>query len=157
MIEVNLRSHIKNTTPEELFEELSDRERLQELMPRMRKIEYGEQNVNSQDIVMHIGIGGGFGTIRCEGTLTWDEPQSLTFKVTSPLPVETVWEFTPAINGTEITISMSLDLFPMLGPMASFVPRNLVEELMIKETKQAINQVARRVKERARREQAIAA
>jgi carbon monoxide dehydrogenase subunit G len=157
MINVHLESHITGAIPEDVFEALSDRSRLQELMPRMQRIEFGDEGMNNQDITMFIGIGGGFGLIRCEGNLTWNEPHELTFTVRNPLPVETHWTLNAAGDGTDLQIVMTLDLVPMLGPMAAFVPKNLVEEMMRKEMTYAIQKIARRVRETAPGERAVAA
>jgi hypothetical protein len=118
----------------------------------MQKIEFFDEQQNSQQVVMHIGIGGGFGTIPCEGTLSWDEPCEVRFTVRKPLPVETVWQIEPAVNGTELTISIQLDLEPMLGKMAHFVPKNVVREMMEKEMRHAVGQIPLRVKELRQRE-----
>lgn len=157
MIKLNLRSHLKGATPDEVFDALSDREGLNILLPRMRKIEFYDERANSQKMVMHISIGAGFGTIRCEGTLSWVEPHELTFTVHTPLPVETKWKLAPAVNGTELDISMQLDLEPMLGPMARFVPSATVKEMMQKEMTHAIKQIALRVQDTRVKDQAVAA
>jgi hypothetical protein len=70
--------------------------------------------------------------------------------------VETNWKLSPAVNGTDMDIALSLDLKPMLGPMASFVPKATVEEMMAKEMKFAIQQVAARVKEGTARDRVAA-
>jgi hypothetical protein len=109
---------------------------------------------------MHIGIGGNFGVIPCEGTLSWKEPCEVTFDVHKPLPVRVHWAISPALNGTELDISMSLDLVPFLGKMEKFVPKNIVREMMEKEMRHAIKQVAVRVKanrETGELERAVAA
>lgn len=157
MITINLRSYIKDADPEDVFYALADREGLKSLMPRLRKVEFVDQSANSETVVMHVGIGGNFGTIRCEGKLSWEEPRELTFEVSKPLPVKTHWTFAPAVNGTEINITMNLQLEPMLGPLAKFVPKNTVEDMMVKELKFAIQQVAQRVKEGVPRNPAVAA
>ncbi len=157
MFEVKLRSKYPGVTPDEVFDELSNRDRLIELMPRLRKIEFGQPGLHSQDVVMHVGIGGGYGTIRCEGRLEWDDGDALRFNVKTPLPVSTEWQFNETPEGTALDVSMKLDLFPMLGPMAAFVPRNLVEDLMVNEMKFALKQVGKRVKERMVGNTAVAA
>lgn len=157
MIKLNLRSHIQGATPEELFAALSDREGLKVLMPRLSKVEYLDRTETSETIVMHISIGSSFGTIPCEGTLSWQEPQQVTFTVRKPLPVDMQWTLTPAVNGTEMHVAMTLNLKPLLGSMTSFVPKNFVREMMEKEMTYAIKQVAQRVKEKRLVERAAAA
>ncbi|NJK81035.1 MAG: SRPBCC family protein [Chloroflexaceae bacterium] len=145
MIKFTLKKHIAYTAPQEVFETLSEPEGLKALLPRMRKIEFKNRTAHKADVVMHIAIGQMFGVIRCEGQLAWVEPESLTFKVQSPLPVETVWKLTPARNGTDVHITMSLDLVPLLGPMAAFVPTDIVIEMMTNEIKHAMREVEARI------------
>ncbi len=157
MINIQLHSYLKNAAPEDVFYAMSDREGLKSLLPRMRKVEFHDRGINSETVVMHIAIGQTFGTIRCEGTLSWDEPRELTFTVHTPLPVETRWTLNPAVNGTELNIDMQLELEPLLGPMARFVPKQAVEDMMVKELTHAINRIAQRTKDIALRDQEVAA
>jgi carbon monoxide dehydrogenase subunit G len=157
MIKINLRSHIKDAAPEDVFEALADRDGLKDLMPRMRKVEFRDRTANSETLVMHISVGKSFGTIPCEGTLSWVEPRQVTFQVQRPLPVEMQWEIKPAVNGTEMDIDMQLELAPLLGPMASFVPKQMVEEMIVKEMKHAIQRVALRVREGVQEKERAAA
>jgi carbon monoxide dehydrogenase subunit G len=157
MIKMNLRSHIKDATPEEVFAALADRDGLQDLMPRMRKVEFYDRQANSEKLVMHVSVGKSFGTIPCEGTLSWVEPRQITFQVQKPLPVEMQWTTQAAVNGTEIDIAMQLQLEPLLGPMAGFVPKQMVEEMIVKEMKHAIQNVALRVREQAAEKERAAA
>jgi len=157
MIKINLRSHIKDAAPEDVFEALADRDGLKDLMPRMRKVEFRDRTANSEQLVMHISVGKSFGTIPCEGTLSWVEPRQVTFQVQRPLPVEMQWAIKPAVNGTEMDIDMQLDLAPLLGPMAGFVPKQMVEEMIVKEMKHAIQRVALRVREGVQEKERVAA
>jgi carbon monoxide dehydrogenase subunit G len=157
MIKINLRSHIKDAAPEDVFEALADRDGLKDLMPRMRKVEFRDRTANSEQLVMHISVGKSFGTIPCEGTLSWVEPRQVTFQVQRPLPVEMQWAIKPAVNGTEMDIDMQLDLAPLLGPMAGFVPKQMVEEMIVKEMKHAIQRVALRVREGVQEKERAAA
>jgi hypothetical protein len=140
-----------------VFEALADRDGLKDLMPRMRKVEFRDRTANSEQLVMHISVGKSFGTIPCEGTLSWVEPRQVTFQVQRPLPVEMQWAIKPAVNGTEMDIDMRLDLAPLLGPMAGFVPKQMVEEMIVKEMKHAIQRVALRVREGVQEKERAAA
>ncbi len=157
MIDLQLGSYLKNATPEEVFRALSDRPGLKTLMPRMRKVEFRDRRSNSETVVMHISIGSTFGTIPCEGVLSWVEPDEVKLNITNPLPVQMLWRLAAAVNGTEMNISLNLDLEPLLGKMERFVPKNVVKELMVKEMTHAIKQIALRVKENGTVERAAAA
>jgi hypothetical protein len=104
-----------------------------------------------------MSLGGMFGTIRCEGDLTWTEPGEILFKVLTPVPVETRWTLSPAVNGTDLQATMSLDLAPMLGPMAAFVPVDAVSNLLAKELESALKSIRENSANKGLLERAVAA
>jgi hypothetical protein len=159
MITVTRRSHIEATTPDQIFAALSDPKMIGQLLPRVQKVEMLSRDdvARKARLVTHMSMGGIFGTIRCEGDLTWQEPSEIVFRVRTPLPVETKWILNPAVNGTEIVATMALDLAPMLGPMAAFVPVKEVGEMLAKELDIALKSIAERVSSLGGRERAAAA
>lgn len=159
MITVSRRSYIEAATPHDVFAALADPTRIGELMPRFQKVElhnYNQEACTARMVTL-MAMGGIFGTIRCEGDLTWTEPSEIVFKVRTPVPVETHWILTPAVNGTEIVATMSLDLSPMLGPMAAFVPVQMVSDILGSELEIALKMVSENSSGKALRERAIAA
>ena len=144
MIKVTRRSFIEGATPNEIFAALSDPNGLTQLLPRVRKVEMLNRKETSARLVTYMAMGGIFGTIRCEGTLTWKEPEEILFVVRVPLPVETRWSLTPGVNGTEVKAAITLDLAPLLGPMAQFVPAQSVGEMMAKEIEVALQGIVAR-------------
>lgn len=157
MIKVNRRSYIENATPEEVFAALSDPARIESLLPRMRKVEVKSRQDNQAHLVTHMSLGGMLGTIPCEGDLHWVEPHEIVFKVNKPVPMETQWTLSQAVNGTDLRATMSLDLRPMLGPMAAFVPVDAVAEMVGKELEEALKEMSRRLSSVVLRERAVAA
>ena len=104
-----------------------------------------------------MSLGGIFGTIRCEGDLTWTAPSDILFKVHKPVSLETRWTLSPAVNGTDLQATMSLDLEPMLGAMAAFVPKQIVSDMLAGELEAALNAIREDSANNVLREQAIAA
>lgn len=147
MITVKRRSYIEGATPEEVFTALSDPKGIERLLPRMRKVELLSRRANCARLVTHMAIGGMFGTIRCEGDLHWIEPHEIVFKVAKPLPVETRWSLAQAPRGTELNATMSLDLKPLLGGMAKFVPNDAVADMIGKELDSALKEMTLRMRE----------
>lgn len=159
MIKVTRRAYLENSTPEAIFAALSDPKSIGKLLPRVQKVEMlnrDEANRKAR-LVTHMGMGGLFGTIRCEGDLTWVEPREILFKVRTPLPVETRWTLTQAVNGTEVQATMALDLAPMLGPMAAFVPTQQVADMLAAELDSALKAIAAQLRDSNLRERAVAA
>lgn len=157
MIKVERRSFIENATPEEVFAALSEPAGLSNLLPRVRKVEMLSRSDSDARLVTHMALGGIFGTIRCEGDLTWTEPNDIVFKVRKPLPVDTIWKLSPAVNGTELLATMALDLSPILGPMAQFVPSEPVAEMIGKELDAALAAITARCANPEPLERAVAA
>jgi carbon monoxide dehydrogenase subunit G len=136
------RSKVVAAGPKEVFESLSDPQELTRLIPRVQKVDVLERHADHARIATHMSMGGIFGTIRCEGELRWVEPSSITFTVQKPLPLENRWSLTPIVGGTEITVMMSLDLVPLLGPLAQFVPANAVTDILGKDIDGALQRIA---------------
>jgi hypothetical protein len=157
MINVERRSFIENATPEEVFAALSEPGSLSNLLPRVRKVDMLARNETSARLATHMSLGGIFGTIRCEGDLTWTEPSEIVFKVRTPLPVDTVWKLSPALGGTELVATMGLNLSPLLGPMAQFVPVEPVAEMIGKELDAALEAITKRCARPDLEERAVAA
>ncbi|PDW01069.1 SRPBCC family protein [Candidatus Chloroploca asiatica] len=159
MIKVHRRAHIENTTPEAIFAALSDPNSITMILPRVQKVELlsRDEVARKARLVTYMSLGGIFGTIRCEGDLTWTDNQEIVFNVRTPVPVETRWELVPAINGTEIKTTMGLNLAPMLGPMAAFVPTQQVADMLIAELDAALKSIKKQMHETELNMQAVAA
>lgn len=159
MIKVARRAHIEGATPEAIFIALSDPKRISQLLPRVQKVEMLNRDdaARTAKLVTHMGLGGIFGTIRCEGDLTWTENQEIVFQVRTPVPVETRWLLSAGVNGTDVRASMSLELGPMLGPMAAFVPEQQVSDMLAAELESALKGLARTMRDRGLQERAAAA
>jgi carbon monoxide dehydrogenase subunit G len=159
MITVTRRAYIESSSPEEVFASLSDPNRIGQLLPRVHKVEMLNRDLESRTarLVTYMSLGGMFGTIRCEGDLTWTEPGEILFKVRTPVPVETRWTLNQAVNGTDLQATMSLDLAPMLGPMAAFVPVQAVSDMLAKELESALKAIQSSSEKNMLRERAVAA
>lgn len=157
MIKVSRHTTIEGATPEIIFAALSDPNGLTQLLPRVRQVEMLERKADWAKLVTHMALGGIFGTIRCEGELTWVEPSEIVFTVRKPLPVETRWTLTPTVNGTALQAAIALDLAPLLGPMAPFVPANAVADMMAKELESALASIKARSMAPKLQERSVAA
>ena len=126
MMKVGRRIRIPGVHPEQVFALLSEQTVSGSLLPRVRRVELLDRDETARRarLVTHMSMGGVFGTIRCEGELTWQDNREVVFLVRTPLPVETRWTLVPATDGTDLQASMGLDLVPLLGPMAAFVPES---------------------------------
>ncbi|MBC8077264.1 MAG: SRPBCC family protein [Chloroflexales bacterium] len=139
------RTKVVGATPQEVFDTLADPQELTRLVPRVQRVDVLERHADRARIVTHMALGGIFGTIRCEGELRWVEPQSLSFTVRKPLPLENNWLFTPVASGTEVTVRMSLDLTPLLGPFTQFVPVGAVNDMLSHDIDSTLQRIAARI------------
>lgn len=159
MIKVARRVYIEGTTPEAIFAALSDPKSIAQLLPRVQKVEMLNRDdvARKARLVTYMSLGGMFGTIRCEGELSWEDGREIVFDVRTPVAVETRWVLTPGVNGAEITASMALNLAPMLGPMAAFVPTQQVADMLAAELENTLRAIAKRMRDVQPKERAIAA
>lgn len=152
MLRVERKMNIEGATPDEVFVVLSNPEILHGLMPRLRKASVEESSDKQARLTLCLSINSMFGTICFAGSLIWNEPDEVIFRVKNPLNAEIRWIITPSENGSLVTVKASLDLKPLLGPMAHFVPQDIVRELMGKEFDHALRQIAVRVEEKQTQE-----
>ena len=82
------RTKVVEATPQEIFDMLADPQELTKLIPRVQRVDVLERHSDRARIATHMGLGGAFGTIRCEGELRWVEGESLSFTVHKPLPID---------------------------------------------------------------------
>ena len=143
MICVNRARYI-DATPEAVFAVLSDPGNLACLMPRVRRVEMTDRQPDRARIAAQMAIGP-FTNIRSEGDVRWQSGREVVFRSQKPLPVEARWTLTPSGGGTDLQAALSLDLAPLIGPLAAFVPQNDVANMVGPDLDAALAEVARRV------------
>lgn len=159
MIKVTRRTYLEGFTPTEIFEALSDPQNIAQILPRVQKVELTQRDDQARKarLITYMSMGGIFGTIRCDGDLTWEVDRSIDFRVRTPLPVETSWQLARGTNGTDLQVTMSLNLAPLLGPMVVFVPTQQVSDMVAAELEKTLAAIERRMQERATSARAMAA
>jgi carbon monoxide dehydrogenase subunit G len=143
MIRINCIRHI-HATPEAVFAALSDPNKLAGLMPRVRRVELIDRQPDRARIATQMTIGP-FSNIRSEGDVRWQAGREVVFSSRRPLPVEARWILTPSGSGTDLQAALSLDLAPLLGMLAAFVPQKDVANMLGPDLDAALAEVARRV------------
>lgn len=159
MIKVTRRTYLEGFTPTEIFEALSDPQNIAQILPRVQKVELTQRDDQARKarLITYMSMGGIFGTIRCDGDLTWEVDRSIDFRVRTPLPVETNWQLARGTNGTDLQVTMSLNLAPLLGPMVVFVPTQQVSDMVAAELEKTLAAIERQMQERATSARAMAA
>jgi len=143
MIHINRVRYI-DATPEAVFAALSDPNNLAGLMPRVQRVEMIERQPDRARIATQMTIGP-FSNIRSEGDVRWQDGREVVFSSRKPLPVEARWTLTPSGSGTDLQAALSLDLTPLIGLLAAFVPQNDVANMVGPDLDAALAEVARRV------------
>jgi carbon monoxide dehydrogenase subunit G len=143
MIHINRIRHI-NATPEAVFDALADPSNLAGLMPRVRRVEMMDRQADRARIATQMAIGP-FSNIRSEGNVYWDRGREVVFRSRTPVPVEARWTLTPSGDGTDLQAAFSLDLAPLMGILAAFVPQKDVANIVGPDLDAALAEVARRV------------
>lgn len=144
MIRVERQITIESATAREVFVELSDPHGLTTLLPRLRKATLEESGDERALLTLCISVGNMFGTICFAGNLSWTEPEEIVFQVAKPIDAKIRWTLTPTERGTKVQVAASMNLTPLLGPMAMFVPQDIVQDIIGSELEHALRQVASR-------------
>ena len=143
MIHINRTRYI-NATPEAVFAALSDPNKLAGLMSRVHRVEMLDRQPDRARIATQMTIGP-FSNIRSEGDVRWQAGREVVFSSRTPLPVEARWILTPSGSGTDLQAAFSLDLVPLMGMLAAFVPPKDVANMVGPDLDAALAEVARRV------------
>jgi carbon monoxide dehydrogenase subunit G len=146
MITVERTCHIA-ASPETIFAALSDPDKLSALLPRVQRIEFIERSADHARIATYMALGP-FGNIRTEGDLSWQDNREVLFSASKPVAVESRWTLVPANGGTDLHAALSLDLTPLIGPFASFVPAGQVRQMLGLDVDKALAEIASRVGQR---------
>jgi carbon monoxide dehydrogenase subunit G len=131
-------------SPEIIFGLLSDAQNLTFLLPNVRRVEVLEEGAESARIRTHMSIGPVNG-IQSEGVVRWSAEREIVFTSSQPVLVEARWSLTPAGGATHVQIALSVDLTPMMGPLAAFVPQESVSALIAPDLETTLARVAQLV------------
>jgi hypothetical protein len=143
MIRINRVRYI-DAMPGAVFAALSDPNSLVGLMPRVRRVEMIDRQPDRARIATEMAIGP-FSNIRSEGDVRWQNGREVVFSSRTPLPIEARWTLTPTGSGTVLQAALSLDLTPLIGILAAFVPHKDVANMVGPDLDSALAEVARRV------------
>jgi carbon monoxide dehydrogenase subunit G len=130
--------------PAAVFAALARPEGLAGILPRVKKIEVLQQSETQARIVTHMQLTP-FNSIRAEGEVRWQGTREIVFRTTEPAGVETRLELRPTASGTNLYATLALDLAPMLGPLAAFVPHDQVAKAAEPDLDNTIDAIARAV------------
>ena len=98
-------------------------------MPRVRRVEMLDRQADRARIATQMAIGP-FSNIRSEGDVRWQAGREVVFSSRRPVPVEARWILTPCGSGTDLQAAFSLDLAPLIGMLAAFVPQQEVANMV---------------------------
>jgi carbon monoxide dehydrogenase subunit G len=143
MIQINRTRYIE-ATPAAVFAALADPNNLAGLVPRVRKIELLDRQPDRARIATQMTIGP-FSNIRSEGDVRWQAGREVVFSARTPVAVEARWILTPCGSGTNLQAAFSLDLTPLLGMLAAWVPQQDVANMIGPDLDAALAEVARRI------------
>ncbi|MFN8568529.1 MAG: SRPBCC family protein [Kouleothrix sp.] len=143
MIEVSRRRQIA-ATASAVFAALADPDNLATIVPRVRRIELLERTATRARVATHMALGP-FGELRSEGDVRWATDREVVFSTRRPVPVEARWLLTPHNGGTDLLVTLGLDLAALIGPLAALVPANEVAKLVTPDLDAALAAIARRV------------
>lgn len=129
---------------EQVFATLSNPQTLAGLLPRVKKVEVLHRGTSSARVATHMAMGP-FATIRSEGDVQWQQDREVVFTSRHPVRVESRWSFVPDGKGTDLCVKLTIDLAPMLGPLAAMVPADQVASMIEPDLDHALTALARQI------------
>ncbi|MFQ3631775.1 SRPBCC family protein [Roseiflexus sp.] len=129
---------------EHVFATLSDPQTLAGLLPRVKKVEVLHRGTSNARVATHMAVGP-FATIRSEGDVHWQKDREVVFTSRHPVSVESRWSFVPDGKETDLKVKLTIDLTPMLGPLAAMVPADQVAGMIEPDLDHALTALARRI------------
>ncbi|MDW8148018.1 MAG: SRPBCC family protein [Roseiflexaceae bacterium] len=129
---------------DDVFDVLTDPQTLAGLLPRVKKVEVLHRGASSARVATHMAVGP-FVTIRSEGDVHWQHNQEVVFTSRHPVTVESRWSFVPEGKETNLRVKLTVDLAPMLGPLAAMVPADQVADVIGPDLDQVLTALARRI------------
>lgn len=147
MIQVTRRREIA-AAPATVFAVLTHPDRLAALLPRVQRIELLQRTDSYARMATYMALGP-FGALRSEGDVRWQTDREIVFSSRKPVYVEACWLLLPTGSRTDVQATLSLNLAPLLGPFAAFIPTAEVERMIAADLDATLAAVARMVAEQA--------
>jgi carbon monoxide dehydrogenase subunit G len=138
------RSRLIQASPEVIFAILAEPDNLASILPRVQRVEVLQRVGDTARVRTHMAIGP-IGSFTAEGDVRWQAGRELLFRATQPVLVESRWTLVPEAHATRVTVTMLLDLTPMLGPFAAFIPPASISALVVPDLDAALAAIAKRV------------
>jgi uncharacterized protein YndB with AHSA1/START domain len=138
------RSRTIRATADAIFALMAEPQQLAALLPRVQRVEVLHRSDTSARVRTHMAIGP-VGSFAADGDVRWVVGRELVFRATQPVLVESYWRLVPQTNSTLVSVTMTLDLTPMLGPLAAFIPPDSIRGLIIPDLDAALAAIARNV------------
>jgi carbon monoxide dehydrogenase subunit G len=132
------RSRVLEASPAEVYGALSDPQGLGRLLPRVTRLRMRKTGEHSADLTTWMQFPV-VGEVQTDGELAWQENQEVVYRSRSTLPVTARWTIAAHPEGALLTGELDLNLVPLLGPLARFVPEQSVKDVMAKELDKAID------------------
>lgn len=139
-----VRERTLRATSEAVYATLANPDNLAGLLPRVERIELIERGADRARIATHMAFGP-LGRVRTEGEARWIEGREIVFSTRQFVAVDVRWLLAAAGPATHVSVTLHLDLSPLLGPLAGFVPPEQVTSLVAPDLEAALAAIARKV------------
>lgn len=138
------RSRLIRATPEAVFALFSDPANLSAVLPRVQRVEVLRRSATGARVRTHM-LMGPLGSLTAEGDVEWVAGRAFSFSAARPVGIESRWALTAEAGGTRVTAAMAIDLSPMMGPLAAFIPAESVAAMLAPDLDAALAAAARRL------------
>lgn len=123
--------------PTQLIALLTNIDQLGQIVPRAERVEVLQRNEARARLAVTVRVPR-LGAQRVEGEARFLE-DGLRFIAVTPTQIDIRWTARPSATGSEIVLRLEADLAKFLGPLARFVPNQLVDRQVGEELEAAID------------------
>lgn len=138
------RERVVRASAEQIFALMREPSGLSAVLPRVSRIEILAQREGQATVRTHMSLAP-LGNITSEGIVTWVNEREVVFRSERPVAIESRWMLISVAQGTRVVVELALDLAPMMGPLAAFVPPSSVSGMLIPDLDAALLAIAKRV------------
>lgn len=122
---------------------LSDVEHLDRLLRRVERVEVQGSTAERARVTLALRTSR-FGVMRIDGEARL-LPNGTRFVAVKPLQIDSRWTVEARGDATEVTAQLAIELAPILGAFARFVPARMVESKLSQELDESLQALERLV------------
>ncbi len=124
-----------------VYRMLANPECIARAWPGIRRIDSVSHHATHAVVRLVIALAG-FPAVPSEGVVSWDGGSEIRFSATHPIDITTRFSLIPDGDRTQLTMAMTIDVAPLMGPLSAFIPHERLAGVIGPELDTTLAQVA---------------